>query len=179
MDMVDIIIHSITNDYDICAVSLNNVMSNDNLKINELRSLFTGPKFQNRSRPFSLLLANKQRQLSTPSLMTTTSISGYTYSPSRYVVFVNDSKITVSMIQAISKPCDLIFLVFVLIQTLKSDTGDNSMIEEQNYRSSVVANNLMLQYRTLGFNLHVEPIYIQHPKNTTVSKIIKMYLFLL
>jgi hypothetical protein len=118
MDMIDIITHSITNDYDICSVSLNTSISNDNVKINDLRRLFMGSKFQNRSRPFSLILANKQRQLSTPSLMTTSTISGYTYAPSKYVIFVNDSKLTVSMIQAISKPCDLIFLVFALIQTL-------------------------------------------------------------
>ena len=168
MDMVDIITHSITNDYDICSVSLNTSISNDNAKINDLRRLFMSPKFQNRSRPFSLILANKQRQLSLPSLMTTSTISGYTYSPSRYVIFVDDSKLTASMIQAISKPCDLIFLVFILVQTLKSDNDDNSIIEEQNYRASIVANDLVLQYRTLGFNLHVEPIYIQHPKSTTV-----------
>ena len=83
-----------------------------------------------------------------------------------------ESKLTVSMIQAIAKPCDLIFLVYILVQSLKSDSPDNvdnGMIEEMNYRSSLLANDLVLQYRANGYNLHVEPIHIPYSRNTMVN----------
>lgn len=79
-----------------------------------------------------------------------------------------ESKVTVPMIQAIAKPCDLIFLVYILVQTMKSDNANNELIEEMNYRSSLLANELVLQYRAKGYNLHVEPIHIPHARNTTV-----------
>jgi hypothetical protein len=90
-----------------------------------------------------------------------------------------ESKLAVSMIQAMAKPCDLIFLVYILIHTLKSDNGDNSMIEENNYRSSFIANELLLEYRAKGYNLHVEPVHIPHPSNTTVQLLLLLILVIL
>lgn len=37
MDMIDIITHSINNDYDICSVALNSAVANDPKKAKELR----------------------------------------------------------------------------------------------------------------------------------------------
>ena len=90
-----------------------------------------------------------------------------------------ESKLAVSMIQALAKPCDLIFLVHILIHTLKTDGHDNSMIEDSNYRSSFIANELLLEYRTKGYNLHVEPVHIPHPSNTKVKIIAYLLLILI
>ncbi len=100
-------------------------------------------------KPFSVIVGspNISNRLNTYSMKN----PGLLFLPSRFVVCIKndaESKAAFLLTRKLARPCDLIFLVHLSINTVS------------NTNSSEIANNLVIEYRNLGHNLHVEPVSI-------------------
>ena len=100
-------------------------------------------------KPFSVIVGspNISNRLNTYSMKN----PGLLFLPSRFVVCIKndaESKAAFLLTRRLARPCDLIFLIHLSINTVSSTN------------SSEIANNLVIEYRNLGHNLHVEPVSI-------------------
>jgi hypothetical protein len=100
-------------------------------------------------KPFSVIVGspNISNRLNTYSMKN----PGLLFLPSRFVVCIKndaESKAAFLLTRKLARPCDLIFLIHLSINTVS------------NTNSSEIANNLVTEYRNLGHNLHVEPVSI-------------------